>query len=306
MKYEDYTGNGNRPPTQAAQVQSDVDTIRSEMSHTLMELEERFSLREIMDEVFSSARRARSGSGDFLKNLGGTLRDHPIPVLLIGAGVASLLASERTSKSQVIVRSEKEGSADAEPGGDGELKGRASEMKEEASHTATQMKERASQATEHAKERAGQAAGRMKERAGDATDRVKETASKIPGRLSDSMHRARDRSREVIHDQPLVLAGLGMAIGALLAAAPMTETERRTMGTKRDQLKRSAEDRARDAVERARQNMDEGTAHGHEIGTEPAGSFEAQARIAQTEDFEQAADQSGSDVIVGPSSTERH
>jgi len=54
------------------------------------------------------------------------------------------------------------------------------------------------------------------------------------------------------HEQPLVVAGLGIAVGAALGALlPATEFENRTLGSSKDKLKDEAEDFALRQLDKA-------------------------------------------------------
>jgi hypothetical protein len=99
MKYEEYTTNGNSRTRSPAEIDSDLATIRSEMSATLRDLEDKFSPRALLEQLFSRAQGASHGSSEFVGNLGATIRDNPVPVLLLASGVVSLLASERGGRT---------------------------------------------------------------------------------------------------------------------------------------------------------------------------------------------------------------
>ncbi|MBV8538035.1 MAG: DUF3618 domain-containing protein [Alphaproteobacteria bacterium] len=58
---------------------------------------------------------------------------------------------------------------------------------------------------------------------------------------------------QFIHDQPLIAAGLGLAIGAALGAAlPETELENRALGERADEVKARAREAAAEQVEKAK------------------------------------------------------
>lgn len=65
--------------------------------------------------------------------------------------------------------------------------------------------------------------------------------------------RAGTTAAELLRDQPLVAAGIGLAIGALIGAAlPATDIERRTLGETSDELKARARQFATEQAEKAK------------------------------------------------------
>jgi ElaB/YqjD/DUF883 family membrane-anchored ribosome-binding protein len=239
MKYEQYTGAGegkrrNRSPEE---IESDVHEIRSELSQTLQRLEERFSPRAILDQLFSRARGVGQGSGEFVGNVGATVRDNPVPVLLLAAGVASLIASERMSvrgrRGQTLVETEE----DAE--GDG---GRIESIKAKAREAKAEAKAKAREA---------------RETFGGLGERARHTSMELSQRMRGRASELRNRGSQTVHEQPLVIIGLGVAVGALLGAGlPVTERERRTFGPSRDRMLSRARDVAREGAERVREGAE--------------------------------------------------
>jgi ElaB/YqjD/DUF883 family membrane-anchored ribosome-binding protein len=82
------TDPGNRS---AADIEADVEQTRVRVADTIIALRESMSPGQIMDQVVDYARS--SGGADFTRNLGAQVRDNPLPVLLIGAGIGWMLLS---------------------------------------------------------------------------------------------------------------------------------------------------------------------------------------------------------------------
>jgi hypothetical protein len=88
------------------------------------------------------------------------------------------------------------------------------------------------------------------ERAHEVMDSISQTASE----MRDNVANAGNSFARVLREQPLVLAGLGLAIGGLLGAfLPTTELEDKVMGSASDQVK----DKVREA---ANETLDKGKA----------------------------------------------
>lgn len=290
--------------TSSAQLEQEAEQARAELAQTLDELRERITPGQLVDQAVDYAKD--SGGGMFVRNLGNQMTSNPLPVALIGAGVAWLMLSN--GGRPALSSRAKEGAIDrarrtaidtaARMADAGQAAGaRMSEWTSEAAggltETGRQAGERAramadtaqGAASESAQSRSAQAreiAGSAAQRASSAYESAKSGASDAYGQFSDTASEAYDRlsdtasratsamgqtassfgqrtavaSRDMLQfckTQPLVLAGIGMALGAILGALiPPTETEDRLMGESSDQLKDQARDVAEDRIERAK------------------------------------------------------
>ena len=75
----------------AAEIENDVENTRARVADTIVALRDSMSPNQIMDQVVDYARS--SGGSEFIRNLGSSVRDNPLPVLLIGAGIGWMLMS---------------------------------------------------------------------------------------------------------------------------------------------------------------------------------------------------------------------
>jgi len=102
--------------------------------------------------------------------------------------------------------------------------------------------------------------GRLRDGAGDAVGAVAETTSELAHRVGDATRAAGEASRragttlaDLFRDQPLIAAGLGLAIGALIGTAlPSTEAEDRFVGETSDEVKARARAMAREQADKAK------------------------------------------------------
>lgn len=174
-------GNGSR---RTQEIQSEIDRTRREMDGTLHAIENRLTPGQLYDQGIQYLRN--SGGSEFLSNLGDQAKRNPMPVALVGVGLAWLMATGKTGSGT-------QPEYDA-PG----LGERASEAKMKLSETASSMRERATQ--------------------------VRDTTREQLGRAKSSLD-------TLLHEQPLALGAVGLAIGALAAAlAPRTAQEERVAG----------------------------------------------------------------------------
>ena len=77
------------------QLEREAERARAKVADTLDELRSRISPGQVVDEFVDYARDG--GIGDFARNLGNEVRANPLPVALIGAGLAWLMMSNGRS-----------------------------------------------------------------------------------------------------------------------------------------------------------------------------------------------------------------
>ncbi|WP_291295418.1 DUF3618 domain-containing protein [Elioraea sp.] len=83
----------------ADQIEHEVEQTRASVSGTVDALRVKLQPGQIVDDVVDRISDYAKGSGgaDFARNLGASVRDNPLPVLLIGAGIGWLLLSKHAS-----------------------------------------------------------------------------------------------------------------------------------------------------------------------------------------------------------------
>ena len=156
-------------------------------------------------------------------------REFPLPLLMIGAGLA---LGSKTFRDQV--------SEAAAPGID--------RARENAQGTMDNLRNRAAQTTGTAidtvrsgMEGASEMANDTMERARSAANLARSRISDVATTASDAVASAPERARQVIGDNAALIGGLGIAIGAILAASlPETKAEAGVMGAAADGVKRAA------------------------------------------------------------------
>lgn len=178
------------------------------------------------------------------------LRDNPIPIALIGLGVAWLAISQ--TRRPVSPAGVYQGSGyypTYEGYDEGEtlrakVKAKAEAAKAKLADTAEKAKARLSDAQHHAADGVSDVRGKVGEYAHLAQDKAGEY-----GRA------ARQRFDDTLEAEPLVIGAIGLAVGAAIGAAlPSTPVERRYFGPARskvaDKAKASLDD-VKDVAQRA-------------------------------------------------------
>lgn len=269
----------NRSPEE---IESDIARTRADFSSTIDAIQHKLSPSEMMDNAVDYALSTTPGA--FSMNLVNSVRDNPIPVALIGIGIAWLFAADRRRvEYEPVARYPRslrrpvgaaypdmdyEGMDEAEyyaardyGAGSGD-EGVMQRMASKTSDTAQSLKESASHVGQKISDTASAVAGRVQQAGQSARSRVQETTGRTQERMSEmsrrsqmQMERAKDRFGQMVDEQPLVLGALGLAIGAALGAAiPATRRENEMMGTVRDDLMERAKETAREQAETLKQS----------------------------------------------------
>ena len=123
-------GNGSRG---TQEIQAEIDRTRREMDGTLHAIENRLTPGQLYDQGMQYLRN--NGGTEFLSNLGDQAKRNPMPVALVGIGLAWLMATGKTGSGT-------QPEYDSSGPGLGE---RASQAKAKLGETASSMRDRASQ-----------------------------------------------------------------------------------------------------------------------------------------------------------------
>lgn len=81
-----------------ADLNEHIEHHRAEIDRTLSALEGKLSASDLIDDVL---RNMNAGPGQFVTNLGTTVRDNPIPITLIGVGLAWLMLGQGDGTGQL-------------------------------------------------------------------------------------------------------------------------------------------------------------------------------------------------------------
>src|SRR5690242_11934041 len=210
--------------TYTEQLEREAERTRRELADTLEQLRARITPGQVLDQAVDYVRD--SGGGEFLHNLKRQAVDNPLPVTLIGAGMAWLMtargrgsngaASRRSRLGETAERMEGalDDAADSGARMTGAARSGVSSAWDSASGAASSAYDTAAGTYRSATDTA---AGTYRSAAAGAT----RAANAISGSARSLGHSAVGTSHGIAdfaREQPLVLAGLGMALGAVAAA----------------------------------------------------------------------------------------
>jgi hypothetical protein len=212
------------------------------MDATMDALQYRLSPTALIEELWSSV-SSRTGGG-----LGGAveiLRANPVPAGLIGAGLAFLVMSERRAGAPADAR---QTAGTARVAG-ADITQRVGEGAGAARSSVERVAKKGTAGGRAATSKASSVAGSAAREAAAAADAARERVAGIGRSVGAGAERAGRRTGELLHEQPLVLAGLGLALGAALGAAvPRSHKEDQLMGQASDDLIERATELGREAL----------------------------------------------------------
>lgn len=261
------------------QLEREIEAKRRNIGNTVDALEQRLSPGQLFDQVLGYV---SGNGGQFISNLGATVRANPVPTVLTSVGLLWMMSSQRHPHYYDNAYRYQSSGADGE------------------GHEGSHLRERAGQA----REKVGQARDRIADAMHSANDRMHSAGDRLHGageRIGDGAHRAADSMRhgaasvrsgfdDLMHEQPLAAGAIGIGIGALLAAClPTTRREDELMGAASDRATEQAKQKAREVADaglskaeqglsKAEQRLQRSSAGGSTRSSGAAGSASARSQ----------------------------
>jgi len=235
---------GTRGEKSQEEIERDIEQTRSRLSRDIDELGNKLSPSNLKEEAKSAIKDAAQGA---VSNVGEqarrtssriveVIRENPLPVIAVGAGVTWLLtqrsrsdvSGDRMARYAYTGPERRQGYG--RQGGSG-------------------VKARVGSAVSEVKDSVTEAAGGVAERASELKERAGDRIGELSGEARRQSQRIKTNLEHAAEEKPLVIAigaaVVGLALGMLL---PGTRREDEIMGSARDQLV----DRAGETVERAK------------------------------------------------------
>jgi hypothetical protein len=242
----------------SAQLESQSESKREGVEDTLRELRERLTPGEILDETLAYA---KDGGGEFLSNLGRQIADNPLPVTLIGAGLALYLFSNGKGTSSAAAPSTVPGKPETSNSTAANIAGAASEMGsnlvDKVSSYSSRVGDQAGESYNAAANTLSDAASSVGNAAASASNAVAAAVQKTAEIAGSAKQTAADTTRNTVaflKDQPLIMIGAGIALGAAIGAAiPATDFEDTLMGEASDAMKEQVSDVASEQLDEAKE-----------------------------------------------------
>jgi len=245
--------SGDKTPEE---IELEIQQTRNRLSRDIDELGNKLSPQNLKEEAKSAIKDAAQGAVSNVSEqarrtgfrLVEVIRENPLPVIAVGAGVTWLL----TQRS----RSEFSGNRMARYAYTGHERRQG-----ESWQSGSGIKSRAGGTVSEVKDSVSEAASGVADRAGEIKDRAGERIGELSGEARRQTRRIKTNLEHAAEENPLAIAigaaVVGLALGMLL---PGTQREDRVMGSARDQLVDRAEktaERVKDAaVEAGREIKD--------------------------------------------------
>ena len=253
-----------------AQLATTVDQLREQVTDTAEDIRHKVSPQHIKSEVSDFIGTKASSWVDSLRQharenpmqaiAAGTAiavpilrlaRGYPLPWLMIGAGLA---LSSKTVRERALEAAAPAADKASEMMGDamegakslqGDVREAASSARSQAASLANKAQDAAAGMVDDLSSRASQVAGTASDKLRTGIDAASELASdaveSASATVTDAARAAPEKTRQMIHDNAALIGGLGLVIGAIIAASlPATRAEASVMGEASDGVKRAA------------------------------------------------------------------
>lgn len=256
-------------------VQQDVHEARQRVDRTLSEIEEHFAPGQLFERAAHYMRQNSEGIGQFGRNMGRTMRDHPVPVFLVGAGLAALAVSalrgrrhgDYYERGGYYMRDHPGDSADRSdwPDRDEYSSREYARGDDEATYFYAADREDLEVGRGHGGQQQSRGGG-VREQAGAAMDKARHAGARAGEKVRSAGREMRygyERAGRAVHDtyeqQPLIYGALAALAGLGLAAMlPATRREDEVMGGYRDDLRDQAADAVQQAAAATEDNLSSG------------------------------------------------
>jgi hypothetical protein len=250
-----------------ARLTGTVEDLRTQVAGTATDLKERLSPEAIKTEVTQYVRDSRDQLWHSLERkardnplqavaIGAAvaypalslMRALPAPLLLVGAGL--LLSRFSGADTTEALRNHAQNALDT-------ASGTFDSAADSARRKVHDAQDYARQGVDSVIDRAQATATSIKDRvtdaADDATSAIRDQAGKVKGQAEELAQQTRETISETWDKNPLLIAAIGLGIGAIIAAAfPSTKAEAAMFGDASDALRRQADEAAAKGVQAAR------------------------------------------------------
>jgi Protein of unknown function (DUF3618) len=237
------------------QIEDEIRGTRREIDRTLSALQSKLSPGQLLDQTLAYL---KGGGGEFAANFGRTISANPVPVTLVGLGLAWMMIS---GQARAPVERNRPGdwrsNGEYAPNGGQDDTG-GPELAKDGPDGGSRIA-RAGESIQQGMSRIREAVEGTRDAAAGYGHAARETAESVKERAGDYAHaawergvRAKESTAQTLQEYPVLVGVLGLAAGALAAALlPGTRREDALIGEKADALKRSVTDAVRETAKEA-------------------------------------------------------
>lgn len=233
----------------SAELQHDAELARARVSDTAESIRNKMTPGQLIDEFSGMF----TGDGSMLTTLKSQVQGNPLPVALVGVGLAWLMAGQggatgATSSSRPYPTGSAAAPRPAEAYGYS-----GSGNADDNSGMIDSIKETAAGLASAASSMAGSAADSVSTTANEAAHTLSGQARSYAAASSDHATKAATATADMLRQEPLVLAALGLALGTAIGALlPRTDIEDAQVGDLSDKVRDKASQILQEGVEGAK------------------------------------------------------
>src|SRR5918994_7545514 len=237
----------------AAELEREAEAARARVANTAETLRSKMTPGQLIDEM--TGMFAGGDGSAALNNLKAQVRDNPLPLTLVGAGLAWLMFGQGASSPRHA-----QARYDARQGWEGDYPSSADLGYSSAGRGGDSITDKVAGAASSAMEMAGEAADSVGQTFADARESIAGSARGLAGGARSFADRsrgmgaqARHAAEDMFEREPLVLAALGLTLGTAIGAMlPHTRLEDETLGKYGRKLRHAGEDLYEKGVEEAK------------------------------------------------------
>jgi gas vesicle protein len=255
-------------------IAADIRITQERLGDTVEEIGERFNPTRLKEELKSDIRDATIGKvenmaqqtadmvSDAQRSLMQSIRENPIPVVMVGLGLGWMILNASTRKKRMGESSQYDDyqrrgarSMYDDQQGDGWSSMHYDDQQgmdydRQQSGTMDRARNKASDVVDSVKQKTSQIADETQRKASEVGERAEEMAN----RVADQARTQTRRVERAFQDNPLVIGAAALALGlAAGLAIPSTETENELVGETRDELVDKVRDVAEDTKSKVQQ-----------------------------------------------------
>lgn len=271
-----------------AELAATVDQLRERITDTAEDIRKKASPQHIKSEVSDFVSHKTQGWVDALKQQAmehpmqaiaaatavavpvlRVARGIPLPLLMIGAGLALTSktvrdrAADAAAPAMDKVREVMDDAAERAQSFRGDVEDAVSSARRQATDVANDAKDTAAGVVDDVRNRAAQATNTVTDKlrasidaAKDTMERARSTAEDTVAATTDAAATAPAKARKVTGENAALIGGLGIVIGAIIAAAlPETRAEAKVMGQASDGVKKAAGEAAQSGFEAVKDSV---------------------------------------------------
>ncbi|VVM59342.1 hypothetical protein PS862_03961 [Pseudomonas fluorescens] len=232
-------------------IEREIDAQRANIGNIVDALESKFTPGQVFDQALSMM---QSNGTTFLTNLGTSVRNNPMPVVLTSVGLLWMMMSQ--NRPPTPRPSYRVGPSPLDKAGEW-VDGLTDGIDSARDH----LHQGADTLKEGYQSVKGKAA-HLSDNLGATTENISHAMHDASDRLVRSTQVVSHQLRHLLQEQPLMVAAAGIALGAMLGAAlPSTATEQRYLGKTSAGLADKVKQQAREGFEAVRDTVTKTTDH---------------------------------------------